>query len=127
MAKWETHIEDCMRLLGAPFVFVHAYLDYYTDKYPTHIYLEYHRKFRHNKEGVEKCLELFGPLGEKAAKIHLIRDVELYVCKPKMFDEIMGEDIDEYYEKCLQYFPPINEPLEKYIKMDKVELAKLNL
>jgi len=127
MARWETHVEDCMRMLGAPFAFVHAYLDYYIEKYPPHVYLEYHRKFRHNKEGVEKCLELFGPLGEKAAKVHLIRDVELYVCRPKMFHELMGTDIDFYYEKSLQYFPLMNENIEKYIQTSKVELAKLDL
>ena len=127
MPGWETHIEDCMRLIGAPFAKVHAYLDYYGQKYPPHIYLEYHRKFRHNRKGVAKCLELFGPLGEKAAKIHLVRDVELYVCKPKMFDELMGEDIDFYYERCLQYHPPTNTPIDEYVEIDKTELGKLDL
>ena len=127
MARRETHIEDCMRFLGAPFNKVHAYLDYYIEKYPPHIYLEYHRKFRHNEKGVAKCFELFGFLGEKAAKIHLIRDVELFVCRPKMFDELMGIDIDFYYGRSLAYFPPTNVKIDEYIMIDKTELAKLDL
>lgn len=127
MSRRETHIEDCMRFLGAPFEKVHAYLDFYIQKYPPHIYLEYHRKFRHNKEGVAKCYELFGSLGEKAAKIHLIRDVELFVCRPKMFDELMGIDIDFYYERSLGYFPRMNENIEKYIIVTKEEISKLDL
>jgi len=107
MARRDTHIEDCMRLLGAEFNMVHAYLDQYVVKWNPSIFLEYHRKFLHHKNGVAKCKELFGVLGEKAAKIHIIRDVELYVLK-KPFREVMGDEIDELYEKALKYcHPPI--------------------
>jgi len=105
MATRETHIDDCMRLLGAPFNDVHAWLDAYAAKYSPFTHLEYHRKFRHHRKGVEKCKELFGPLGEKAAKIHIIRDVELYVLK-KSFREVIGDEIDELYEKALKYCHP---------------------
>jgi len=110
MSSRETHVDDCMRLLGAPFDKVHAYLDQYAAKWKPHIHFEYHRKFLHHKNGVEKCREKFGPLGEKAAKIHIIRDVEIYVLHGtrKRFKDIMGDDIDELYERSLQYcHPPI--------------------
>ena len=112
MANRETHIEDCMRLLGAPFDKVHAWLDQWAAKYPPSTHLEYHRKFLHHKNGVEKCKELFGDLGEKAAKIHIIRDVELYVLR-KPFREVMGDEIDELYEKALKYCHPPIEPKER--------------
>lgn len=105
MAKIDTHIDDCMRLLGAPFEKVHRWLDHYAKKYNPHTHLEYHRKFRHHRKGVEKCKELFGPLGERAAKIHIIRDVELYVLK-KEFKKVMGDEIDDLYEKALNYCHP---------------------
>ena len=105
MANRETHIDDCMRLLGAPFNDVHTWLDAYAAKYNPFTHLEYHRQFRHHRKGVEKCRELFGPLGERAAKIHIIRDVELYVLK-KPFKEVMGDEIDELYEKALIYCHP---------------------
>ena len=107
MAKISTHCDDCMRLLGAPFEDVHRWLDQYAKKYKPYIYLEYHRQFLHHRNGVLKCKELFGPLGEKAAKIHIIRDVELYVLQ-KPFREVMGDEIDDLYEKALKYcHPPI--------------------
>jgi hypothetical protein len=107
MANRETHIDDCMRLIGAPFNDVHAYLDQYAAKWKPHIHLEYHRKFLHHRKGVAKCKEKFGPLGELAAKIHIIRDVEIYVIQ-KPFREVMGDEIEELYEKALKYcHPPI--------------------
>jgi len=107
MAKIPTHIDDCMRLLGAPFEMVHRWLDQYSKKYNPHIYLEYHRKFLHHRLGVEACEARFGVLGMRAAKIHIIRDVELYVLS-KQFREVMGDEIDELYEKALKFcHPPI--------------------
>jgi hypothetical protein len=105
MATIDTHIEDCMRLIGAPFEKVHRWLDQYAKKFNPHTHLEYHRKFLHHKNGVKRCGELFGPLGERAAKIHIIRDVELYVLS-KQFRDVMGDEIDELYEKALKYCHP---------------------
>lgn len=102
MPRRETHINDCMRLIGAPFNDVHAWLDQWAAKFPPNIHLEYHRKFLHHRKGVEECRKLFGKLGEKAAKIHIIRDVEIYVIQ-KPFREVMGDEIDELYEKALKY------------------------
>lgn len=108
MAQIDTHIDDCMRLLGAPFEDVHRYLDQHAKKWNPHIHLEYHRKFLHHRKGVEECKSRFGVLGERAAKIHIIRDVELYVLS-KQFREVMGDEIDELYEKALAYcHPPID-------------------
>jgi hypothetical protein len=105
MAKIETHCDDCQRLLGAEFRKVHEWLDEFAKKWNPMVHLEYHRQFRHHAKGVAEAKELFGPLGERAAKIHIIRDVEQFVMfgKGKQFREVMGEDIDELYEKALQY------------------------
>ena len=123
MANRETHIEDCMRLLGAEFNNVHDWLDEFAARYNPYVYLEYHRKFRHNKAGVEKCRELFGPLGEKAAKIHLIRDVDIYVVKGKLFSQVMGDEIEDLYLKSLQYFPSLNEDPTKYL--EEINIGKI--
>ena len=100
MAKLKTHEEDCERLLGKPFTHVHKWLDEYAAKYPTQIYLEYHRKFRHTEKAIKE--RQFGFYDLIAAKIHIIRDNELYVLK-KPFDMVEIEEIDELYEKALQY------------------------
>ena len=82
--------------------------DEYAKKWNPSIHFEYHRQFLHNEKGIQQCKEKFGSLGKKAAKIHLIRDVELYVLR-KPFREVMGNEIDELYEKSLQYFIPVKE------------------
>ncbi len=126
MARIQTHEDDCMRLLGAPFYKVHAYLDFYVKKFPPHIHLEFHRKFRHNRKGVAMCKELFGPLGEKAAKIHMIRDVELYVLS-KAFSKVMGDEVEHYYERCLAYHYSMDTNTNKYVILEKIEIGKLDL
>ncbi len=102
MSKRKTHNKDCLRLLGKDFDEVHAYLDFYTAEFPVYIYLERHRQFRHNAKGIRECQEFFGPWGELAAKIHLVRDNELYVLT-KPFDQVRIEEIDELYKKALKY------------------------
>ena len=102
MARIESHEEDCQRLIGAPFSKVHWWLDEYAKKWNPVVHGEYHRQFRHNKEGVIEVGKMWGRLYELAAKIHMIRDVELYVLK-KPFREVMGHEIEELYKKCLQY------------------------
>lgn len=102
MAGRQTHEDDCMRLIGAPFKQVHEWLDDYAKKFRPHIHLEYHRKFRHHAGGVKEVELKWGPLYALAAKIHIIRDVELYVLS-KPFSEVMGDEIDELYEKALNY------------------------
>ncbi len=112
MAKVKTHIEDCERILGEPFEKVHRWLDAFARKWKPEIYLEYHRQFRHHAEGVKKVGEMWGFYAERAAKLHIIRDNEMYLPLPVI--DIMREDmIDELYEKALNYCHPIKEGWEK--------------
>jgi hypothetical protein len=106
MAKRKTHREDCLRLLGDEYDHVHKYLDYFAAKWPPHIHLEYHRKFRHNKLAVEFCKKTWGFYAERAAMIHLIRDNELYIMV-KPFYQMEIDEVDYYYERALKYCPPI--------------------
>jgi len=107
MAQIETHIEDTRIILRQPdgMEEVHRWLDEFTKKWPPHIYLEYHRQFRHNKEGVEEAQKLFGFIGCCAAKIHLIRDVELYVLKKPMH-EVGYPEINELVISAFKYLSP---------------------
>ena len=102
MARIETHEDDCMRLIGAPFSEVHKWLDEYAKQFRPHVHLEYHRKFRHHDRGVKEVELRWGPLYALAAKIHIIRDVELYVLN-KPFREVMGDEIEDLYIKALKY------------------------
>lgn len=103
MAKRKTHNEDCERILGEPFEYVHRWLDEFAAKWPPHIHLEYHRKFRHNAEGVKEVGKRWGFYAERAAKLHIIRDNEMYLPGICVMD-IMREDlIDDLYEKALKY------------------------
>lgn len=109
MARRKTHIEDCIRLLGDGYDHVHAYLDFYAKKWPPHLYTEYHRKFRHNGQAVERCKEMWGFYAERAAMIHLIRDNELYVLQ-KPFCWVEVEEIDELYDRVVRNYcvPVVN-------------------
>ena len=107
MARRGTHKEDCLRLLGEEHDNVHEYLDYFVKKWPPHIYLEYHRQFRHHKAGVDKCMEMFGFYGERAAMIHIVRDNEMYVLM-KPFDAMEIEELEHYYERALHYCHPVS-------------------
>lgn len=118
MAKVNTHIEDCIRILGDDFEFVHTWLDEYAKKFSPHIYLEYHRKFRHHRKGVEYIKDKWGFYAEQAAKLHIIRDNEMYLPVPVI--DIMREDmIDELYEKALKFCHPPQE-VEEYDKCDEL-------
>jgi len=102
MAKVETHMEDCERILGNPFEHVHRWLDEFAKKWKPHIYLEYHRQFRHHAKGVEEVKEKWGFYAEQAAKLHIIRDNDMFL--PTSIIDIMREDqIDELYKLALQY------------------------
>lgn len=102
MPRIETHEDDCMRLIGAPFKEVHEWLDEFAKKWHPMVHGEYHRKFRHHAGGVREVEKRWGPLYALAAKIHLIRDVEIYILG-RPFREVMGDDIDALYERCLHY------------------------
>jgi hypothetical protein len=111
MSRLQTHIEDTRIILRQPdgMIEVHKWLDEFARKWKPHIHGEYHRKFRHNRKGVEEVNERFGHLGCSAAKIHLIRDVELYILKKPMH-EVGYHELDELVERSFQYFPPMDIP-----------------
>jgi hypothetical protein len=103
MAGRKTHMEDCERVLGEPFEYVHKWMDEFAKKYPPPIYLEYHRKFRHNAEGVKEVGRKWGFYAERAAKLHIIRDNEMYLLKMKTMDIMREDEIDPLYEQALKY------------------------
>jgi hypothetical protein len=74
MAPADRHELDCLHLLEKPMVNVHLWLDGLNRVFPYQLFGEYHRAFRHNGYGVRYCLENWGPDGEKAALVHLLRD-----------------------------------------------------
>lgn len=74
MAPANRHELDCLHLLQKPMVNVHLWLDGMNRVFPYQLFGEYHRAFRHNGYGVRYCLENWGPDGEKAALVHLLRD-----------------------------------------------------
>ena len=101
MARIETHCEDTMLVLrtGYDWIEVHQWLDHWAKKWKPPIYLEYHRQIL-NQWNYEAAL---------AGKLHLIRDVELYVLHGTgihFIRDIKHEQIDELYEKALKYLPP---------------------
>jgi hypothetical protein len=113
MAGRKTHMEDCRRLLGSGFEHVHAYLDKYAFKWPPPLFLEYHRKFRHHAGGVKAVKELWGDAAEDAAKIHLIRDVEIYVLKDVFWKAVTYNHLDAIYEQALKYCHDWQGPLDE--------------
>lgn len=103
MAKIKTHCEDCERLLGKPYMEVHEWLDMYAKKYNPFKYNEYHRQFLHNLPALEEKFQEWGHYRQMAAKIHVIRDFELYVCLEKPFDMYEIEDIDKLFDLLKNY------------------------
>ena len=103
MAKIKTHCEDCNHVFGKPFKEVHEWMDYFAKKWNPFTYLEYHRQFRHHDKGVQECIKEFGHYAGQAAKLHMIRDFELFLKKPVNFITLREDDIDELYESILQY------------------------
>ena len=113
MARIKTHMEDCEYFLGKPFKEVHIWLDKYAKEYPPSIYYEYHRGFRHNAKGVKEIEEKFGFYATIAAKIHIIRDNEVYILEKMMYN-IKMEEIDDLYKKALKYNEDWHEKDKQY-------------
>ena len=107
MAKHKTHEEDCLRVFGFRYKEVHEWLDEYAKKYNVFVYSEYHRKFRHHRKGVEEVKEKFGYYASQAAKLHIIRDYEMYLLKPVFCGIIREEDIDKYFDELECYYHKI--------------------
>ena len=95
MASIDQHCKDCINLLGDHFNDVHMWLDWGAGLFPIQFFSDYHRSLRHNSYGLEVVRSLFGPKAEIAAKIHLVRDCEDWMC-PLKFE---GYSLDEILEK----------------------------
>ncbi len=100
MAPADRHELDCLHLLEKPMVNVHLWLDGLNRVFPYQLFGEYHRAFRHNGYGVQFCLENWGPDGEKAALIHLLRDWnDSYLLKHMNLEEAL-----RFARKALMFF-----------------------
>jgi hypothetical protein len=119
MADRLTHNADCFAILGEEFDHVNGWLDACAAKYPPPLFLEYHRKFRHHDRGVKEVRQKWGIKAEEAAKIHIIRDVEIYVNRQgKPFLEYLTYDkLDKIYKQALKYCHDWQGPLdERWLK-----------
>ena len=74
MAKLAEHEKDCRERLGKPFTEVHLWLDEFAKKYPVTIFEDQHRKYRHNKQGLEEIRKMWGDEAAEAGLLHLVRD-----------------------------------------------------
>jgi hypothetical protein len=104
LAKISTHEEDCRRLIGSPHTEVHEWLDEYAKKYNPRVFLERHRQYRHNEQALLEKFKEWGFYQILAAKIHIVRDYEIYCCT-EPFDYIEIEEIDDLFHRALQYLP----------------------
>lgn len=103
MAGRKTHKEDCMRLIGKECDNVHAWLDKYAAEFPPPIFLEYHRRFRHNKKALNKQFKVWGFYEIMAAKIHIVRDFDIYVLNKPM-DLVEIEEIEDLYNTIVDNY-----------------------
>ena len=116
MATIKTHAEDTIRILGGEHLLVHEWLDFYAKRWNPHIYSEYHRQFRHNAEGVKFIKDKWGFYSQQAAKVHIIRDYEMYLPNPVPLMDVMREDqIDEIYNKALKFCDPLRKDWKEWI------------
>jgi len=101
MAKIETHCKDCLQVFGKEYREIHEWLDEYAKQYNPMLYFELHRKFRHHDDGVKQVEVEFGYYAAQAAKLHIIRDNELYV----NFDinTLREDDIEDLYQRALEF------------------------
>ena len=88
-------MEDSFLILGEEFEEVHRFMDSYANQYPPPLFLEYHRKFLHNAKGVKMVKKRFGGKAEYAAKLHLIRDLEVYCLRDKFHRAVTFDKIDK--------------------------------
>jgi hypothetical protein len=118
MAKIKTHIEDCEAVLGESFEDIHRWMDWYAKKWKPFIYLEYHRQFRHNDKAVQYVKEKWGHYACQAAKLHIIRDNEMYLPGIYPISAIREDQVNELYEKALKYCHPIRKDWKQWIEKD---------
>lgn len=75
MATFKKHCDECKEKLGNEFAEVHLWLDECAQKYPINTYGEYHRRFRHNLEGLEEIEKRWGKDGRRAGELHILTDM----------------------------------------------------
>lgn len=69
MPSFEEHCRDCERLLGDRCEAVNRWMDAMFRRFG-----QDHRFVRHHWRGVDQATSLFGPLGRKAAIVHILKD-----------------------------------------------------
>ena len=105
MAYIETHIQDTQIILRQPdgCEEVHIWLDEFAKKYPPHIHLEYHRKFRHNRKGLEEIKKLFGVIGQEAGNIQPYRELDERVKEIKArLNELPATEEMKVLNQCMK-------------------------
>jgi hypothetical protein len=72
MSTFENHCQESIKLFGQPYEEVHLWLDEFqgTPKYKMR-----HRRVRHHEAGIKQATELFGEVGGKVARQHIISDL----------------------------------------------------
>ena len=71
MGSFVRHCKESIERFGGPFEEVHKWLDEYAGS------AEYgyrHRRKRHDEEGIEAVIELFGEEAGRVARMHIISD-----------------------------------------------------
>ncbi len=101
MATRKTHNEDCNKILGKSFDYVHSFLDQYAEIFTIRPYLGYHRTFLHNIYGLSIVKIKWGSQALYAAKIHLIRDVEEMILSDAFHNAVNYSKLDHYCKKAL--------------------------
>jgi len=117
MANSKEHSLECWSILGEEHLVVHKFLDQYVGVFPVDKHSDLHRIFLHNKNGLYLCKLYYGVEGEKAAKVHLVRDWFCISIKEKDFDWV-----EKNLEKALIHFEQLADSYGR--KRDYIELAK---
>ena len=73
MASFEEHCQECQEKLGDRCEEVNRLIDQFAH-YPDMKFLSCHRQFLHHVEGIAYFAKRFGPRGEAAARLHVLRD-----------------------------------------------------
>ena len=75
MASLAEHLQECQQKLGDPCEEVNYRMDQFAH-YPDEKSLAHHRQFLHHAEGIAYFRRRYGPKGEAAARLHVLRDCE---------------------------------------------------
>jgi hypothetical protein len=119
MANCKEHAIECFIILGEEYLVVHKFLDQYVGVFPVEKHSDLHRIFLHNKNGLYLCKLYYGEEGEKAAKVHLVRDWFCISIKEKDFTWI-----EKNLEKALIYFEQLADSYGRrrdYFNLEKEE------